>query len=136
MVAQNLKGVNLKRRDFLKLLPYTLGGAFLFSSKEFIFFDKNNRKRYLIPLKSLKEGVNLHKNGEFFIFKKGKKLEVLNLHCTHMGCILRYFNDKKLFICPCHHSKFTKDGKRIEGPAKRDLDKIAFKIVKDNVIIT
>lgn len=41
--------------------------------------------------------------------------------CTHLGCRLNYDEQEKLLICPCHQSRFTAGGKRISGPATRDL---------------
>lgn len=40
--------------------------------------------------------------------------------CGHLGCGL-YWNEKEEVLeCPCHGSKYTKDGKVIFGPAQKD----------------
>lgn len=44
--------------------------------------------------------------------------------CTHMGCELEYNNAERSFDCPCHGSRFSYDGKVIEGPAMTDLKKV------------
>src|SRR5690348_10593350 len=36
--------------------------------------------------------------------------------CTHKGCDVDLSGDK--FVCPCHGSEFTLDGKVTTGPAK------------------
>ena len=41
--------------------------------------------------------------------------------CTHLGCRLNYLDKERQLVCPCHQSKFTPDGKRVDGPARRDL---------------
>lgn len=41
--------------------------------------------------------------------------------CTHMGCQLSLNPEEKSWDCPCHGSRFTLEGKRIDGPARKDL---------------
>ncbi len=52
-----------------------------------------------------------------------------------MGCILNYLEEKEEFRCPCHKSRFDKNGKLLRGPAKRDLDKISYKIENKTLYI-
>ncbi len=40
--------------------------------------------------------------------------------CPHLGCALRYNKDEHSWDCPCHGSRFTKDGKLINNPATDD----------------
>ncbi len=43
------------------------------------------------------------------------------IKCPHLGCNL-FFNEKELtWDCPCHGSRFSVDGKVIEGPANFDI---------------
>jgi cytochrome b6-f complex iron-sulfur subunit len=46
--------------------------------------------------------------------------------CTHLGCIYSWTDSNNRFECPCHGSKYRLDGRRIEAPAPRSLDR--FKI--------
>lgn len=43
--------------------------------------------------------------------------------CTHLGCIYAWNRATHRFECPCHGSKFRLDGRRIESPAPRNLDR-------------
>lgn len=43
--------------------------------------------------------------------------------CTHLGCIYDWVPSNNRFECPCHGSKYRLDGRRIESPAPRDLDR-------------
>jgi Rieske Fe-S protein len=52
-----------------------------------------------------------------------------NLHsysavCPHLGGILQWNADEKTFDCPMHGSRFTIEGKVINGPAVSDLKRI------------
>lgn len=40
--------------------------------------------------------------------------------CPHLGCALKYNNYEHTWDCPCHGSRFEKDGKLIDGPATDD----------------
>ena len=41
--------------------------------------------------------------------------------CTHLGCRLNYQEKEGVLVCPCHHSRFNKEGVRLSGPAKKNL---------------
>ena len=43
--------------------------------------------------------------------------------CTHLGCIYDWNQANQRFECPCHGSKYRLDGRRIEAPAPRSLDR-------------
>lgn len=40
--------------------------------------------------------------------------------CPHLGCALKYNRYEHTWDCPCHGSRFEKDGKLIDGPATDD----------------
>jgi Rieske Fe-S protein len=42
--------------------------------------------------------------------------------CTHMGCLVDWNTAEKSWDCPCHGSRYTCDGKVIQGPALHDLE--------------
>lgn len=52
------------------------------------------------------------------------KLHTCSAVCPHMGGILQWNADEKTFDCPLHGSRFTYDGKVINGPASSDLKKV------------
>ncbi len=43
--------------------------------------------------------------------------------CPHLGCALKWNPVEHSWDCPCHGSRFTKDGKLIDNPATGDLKK-------------
>lgn len=43
--------------------------------------------------------------------------------CPHMGCALKWNNVEHSWDCPCHGSRFTKEGKLIDNPSTGNLRK-------------
>ena len=58
----------------------------------------------------------------------GGTLQALSAVCPHLGCIVPWSAEKKMFACPCHQGLFTKDGARVSGPPPRGLDALPTKI--------
>jgi menaquinol-cytochrome c reductase iron-sulfur subunit len=48
--------------------------------------------------------------------------------CTHLGCAYHWEAERKDFLCPCHNSVFTLEGKVASGPAPRPLDRYETKV--------
>lgn len=74
----------------------------------------------------LNEGKVVEENGEQVAVYKNEKGEIIKLSavCTHAGCIVNWNNSDKTWDCPCHNSRFTKEGEVIEGPAQKPLLKM------------
>jgi cytochrome b6-f complex iron-sulfur subunit len=48
-------------------------------------------------------------------------LYAMSAVCTHLGCLTAWKPELGIVACPCHGSKFRRDGTKIEGPAPRPL---------------
>jgi len=55
--------------------------------------------------------------------------------CTHLGCAYHWDSRQTHFVCPCHNSVFSVDGKVQEGPAPRPLDRYQTRIEGSKVLI-
>lgn len=52
--------------------------------------------------------------------------------CVHLGCLYAWQSVTNRFECPCHGSKYQKDGTYIEGPAPRSLDRMEIRFLDAN----
>jgi cytochrome b6-f complex iron-sulfur subunit len=59
----------------------------------------------------------------------------LSAVCTHLGCITRWIEDEETIACPCHGSKFARDGSLVQGPAPRPLRRIAARLEDGELIV-
>lgn len=70
--------------------------------------------------------VTLDKEQKVFIVRaKGGYFYALSAVCTHLGCITNWKEEEGIVACPCHGSKFDRDGTKIAGPAPRSLPRFA-----------
>lgn len=60
---------------------------------------------------------------------------VFSIHCTHLGCPVRWLPDANLFMCPCHGGVYYKDGTVAAGPPPRPLARYTVRIVNGQVEI-
>ena len=75
--------------------------------------------------------VTLNKEQKVYIVRaKEGYFYALSAVCTHLGCITNWKPDEGIVACPCHGSKFDKEGRKLGGPAPRPLPR--FSIVLDD----
>jgi cytochrome b6-f complex iron-sulfur subunit len=72
------------------------------------------------------DSITLDKEQKVFIVRaKEGYFYAISAVCTHLGCIANWKSEDDIIACPCHGSKFDKEGKVIEGPAPRPLTRFA-----------
>jgi menaquinol-cytochrome c reductase iron-sulfur subunit len=64
-----------------------------------------------------------------------KNVVAYSPQCTHLGCAYHWEDQQGKFICPCHASAFSLDGKVLEGPADRPLDRYMVQIKNSKLLI-
>jgi cytochrome b6-f complex iron-sulfur subunit len=67
--------------------------------------------------------VIFNRNGEFVAY---------SLTCTHLGCTVEQVEEG--FTCPCHGSRFDRNGNVINGPAQEPLTKLRVEILENNTL--
>lgn len=90
-----------------------------------IKYSKKQKRSDLMEIME-DEGKVMDKDGKQIAVYKDKsgKLITVSAVCTHLGCIVGWNDGDKTWDCPCHGSRFNKEGKVIHGPAVKDLPKI------------
>ncbi|MCL2791028.1 MAG: Rieske (2Fe-2S) protein [Desulfobulbus sp.] len=73
----------------------------------------------------------VHADHDFLLFATPEGARAVSRTCTHLGCRINYQADKQYIECPCHHSRFTTDGRRIAGPAEKDLSQYKVTVRED-----
>jgi cytochrome b6-f complex iron-sulfur subunit len=67
------------------------------------------------------DSVTLDVDAQIFIVHDEQGFFALNAVCTHLGCLTAWKPEINTIACPCHGSKFTREGVKKEGPAPRPL---------------
>ena len=61
----------------------------------------------------------------YAVYKDGNgAVHAFTAVCPHLGCVVQWNEDEKTFDCPCHGSRFSKEGVVINGPATNNLEKL------------
>jgi glycine/D-amino acid oxidase-like deaminating enzyme/nitrite reductase/ring-hydroxylating ferredoxin subunit len=129
LISDLINGVDNKYEKIYSPSRITLGGIGSFF-KEFV-------SGFVAYLKNKPDTDGVHVNdiarneGKVIEWKKKKcgvyrdeedLLHIVDAECSHLKCIIKWNNDEKSWDCPCHGSRFTPDGKVMNGPANKDLD--------------
>ena len=70
--------------------------------------------------------------------KRIKEDEVIAVSagCTHLGCIVTWDEENKIFKCPCHDGKYDAEGKVISGPPPAPLQRHKTKIEDGRILLS
>ena len=125
----------ISRREFIKksALGIAIGGTVLSSIDIAGLAAETKRGKIIkngndvvVNLKDAKNSALANVGGCIFldddnilIKTSQTQFAAVNLICTHKGCTVEKEGNK--FVCPCHGSEYTLEGKVTEGPAKKDL---------------
>ena len=67
--------------------------------------------------------VSSEKSTTWVVKKNNNQVVAFGPECTHLGCPYHWDEGKTEFVCPCHNSIFSPEGKVLGGPAPRPLDR-------------
>ena len=67
------------------------------------------------------DSVTLDPATGIFVVREAQGFYALSAVCTHLGCLTAWKPELGIIACPCHGSKFNRDGAKIAGPAPRPL---------------
>lgn len=70
-----------------------------------------------------------------WIVHGGEGIYALISICTHLACTPNWFEEEKVFKCPCHGSVFTIEGDVVSGPAPSPLYRAPLQLSEDGELI-
>lgn len=121
------------RRRFigaLIALPLTLAGLWRFLT------PKTVRKPALlrVPAADLPmNGALVFRQERVALLRQESGVSAISLICTHLGCTVTVTPDG--MVCPCHGSRFDRQGKVLSGPADRPLPRLTVEHAGDLLIV-
>ncbi|HTK95783.1 MAG TPA: ubiquinol-cytochrome c reductase iron-sulfur subunit [Terriglobales bacterium] len=65
--------------------------------------------------------VTFDPKNSIYVMRDAAGFYAVSAVCTHLGCVTAWKPELDMIACPCHGSKFHKDGTKIEGPAPKPL---------------
>lgn len=129
--GKNEKINNEERRSFFGIgwnwVRLAATAALCYPLFRFLNFQVPKKPRLVKVTKQLKIG-DVYLDPEFALFQDANGSWAVSRTCTHLGCRLNYSEEDHQLVCPCHHSKFTVQGQRVDGPAQKNLPQ--FKVEK------
>ena len=65
-----------------------------------------------------------HNGRDAAVYKdENGRIHAVSPNCSHLGCRLSFNSELKSWDCPCHGSRFDIDGRVIDNPALKNLEK-------------
>jgi cytochrome b6-f complex iron-sulfur subunit len=77
------------------------------------------------------DSVSFIEDQQVYIVRTKDGFYAVSAVCTHLGCITQWKPESNQIACPCHGSKFMRDGRKIEGPAPNPLPHFAIALTAD-----
>ena len=114
------------RRQVLSLGRKTLlvlGLGCLYPVSRYLRAKENLLAEARIASSEMPLNINWQRLGQTrFWLRQGKdEPEAMWASCTHLGCEVSYDPEQDQWLCPCHGSRFNRDGQPLSGPAASPL---------------
>lgn len=128
-----METIRQTRRRFIATLiglPLVLGGLWRFLTPKATVSEALVR----VPLSSVPEnGAVVFRQQRIAVMREGASIAALSLVCTHLGCTVSVTPDG--MVCPCHGSRFDRQGVVLTGPAQRPLPRLQTELDGDHVVV-
>jgi cytochrome b6-f complex iron-sulfur subunit len=82
--------------------------------------------------------VRLVKEGRTALFvteTDSGQIRSFSAKCTHLGCLVDYLEERKIYRCNCHGSTFDIEGKNLSGPAVKPLQPYRVEVRGDDILV-
>jgi cytochrome b6-f complex iron-sulfur subunit len=127
----------MERRRFLTsfltgILSCLAAASLIYPIVAFITFRRSKTRDVFFELKDM--GTEMSYKEGVYLIGRMDDLKALSGRCTHLGCLVNFNPITGRFECPCHGSIYDREGRRIRGPARRDLKRLPLKMTSDGRI--
>jgi Rieske Fe-S protein len=78
-------------------------------------------------------GALVYRQARIAVVREKGELYALDLVCTHLGCTVAV--TPAGLVCPCHGSRFDREGMVLKGPADRPLKRYAVEIGAESITV-
>ncbi|MEE9584172.1 MAG: ubiquinol-cytochrome c reductase iron-sulfur subunit [Candidatus Brocadiales bacterium] len=134
------------RRSFFTYAAWAifLGTTLAFMAKMFSFtgfffpkvlFEPSKKFPVGYPADFPDHSVVTIKARRVFVERDGNDFIAISMICQHLGCAVHWTEEKGVFECPCHGSKYYRDGVNFAGPAPRPLYHFGMHVSDDGKLI-
>jgi len=100
-----------------------------------VLFEPPTRFRAGVPDSYPANSVTFIQDQLVYIVRSQQGMWALSAICTHLGCITQWKPEANMVACPCHGSKFSRDGTKIAGPAPRPLPHLSLTLTADGELL-
>jgi len=83
--------------------------------------ERNKTRRQILLPEEIPNGITIME--PVIIVKKESEVKCFSARCPHLGCLINHL-EKEEIVCPCHGSRFSSDGKVINGPSVKHLNEL------------
>lgn len=80
--------------------------------------------------------VRFNKKAIILVRTEQEQVKAFSAVCTHLGCIVEFQPEKKIFKCNCHGSEFDMTGKNVAGPAPSPLKPFRVDLKDNNIFLS
>lgn len=116
----------------LKLLGPKSTGGFFFPR---VLFEPSPVFSVGLPADYAPGSVTTLKSRKIFVLRDGNGFKAISVICQHLGCAVHWTKEKNIFECPCHGSKYYRNGVNFAGPAPRPLYHFQITLSDDGKLI-
>jgi cytochrome b6-f complex iron-sulfur subunit len=100
-----------------------------------VLFEPPTRFRIGTPDDYPLNSVTYLREQQVYIVRTVEGIYAESAVCTHLGCITAWNPETNLIECPCHGSKFNRDGTKVAGPAPRPLPHFVVLLAADGGLV-
>lgn len=125
----------INRKTFFKWATAALAVPVAYVWQASVSRDKffSQKEQTLEIEKDLPDGV--HFFDRVILVKENDNYKLMSSKCTHLGCKIDKLDNDQM-VCPCHGSRYDKNGKPVKGPATDQLSAVDYNLdTRDNLLI-